>query len=153
MAPPARTYDSFRRALAGRALPLAWVDLDAFDRNAETMAQRARPLAIRLASKSLRCLQLMRRVLERQPTFRGVLGYSALEATWLADEGRASWIAIALTGAARGPARITVSARRGSTPYPRRDLDRFAAVARAVGLRGEVTSSGENVRVEFRHDR
>lgn len=87
MAPPARTYDSFRRALAGRALPLAWVDLDAFDRNAETMAQRARPLAIRLASKSLRCLPLMRRVLERQPTFRGVLGYSALEATWLADEG------------------------------------------------------------------
>lgn len=73
--------------------------------------------------------------------------------TWLADEGRAAWIAIALRGAARGPARITVSARRGSTPYPRRDLDRFAAVARAVGLRGEVTSSGENVRVEFRHDR
>lgn len=73
--------------------------------------------------------------------------------TWLADDDRTSWIAVALTGAARRAARITVTARRGATPFARRDVERFAAVARAVGLRGEVTSSGENVRVEFRHDR
>jgi D-serine deaminase-like pyridoxal phosphate-dependent protein len=87
MAPPARTYDSFRRALSGRVLPLAWVDLDAFDRNADTMVQRARPLAIRLASKSVRCLPLMRRVFAKQASFRGVLAYNALEAVWLASEG------------------------------------------------------------------
>src|SRR5690242_2259805 len=87
MAPPARTYDSFRRALAGRALPLAWVDLDAFDRNADTMVQRGRPLAIRLASKSVRSVPLMKRVFAKQPSFKGVLGYSALEAVWLAAEG------------------------------------------------------------------
>lgn len=73
--------------------------------------------------------------------------------TWLSDDDRAARIAIALTGPARGAARITVSARRGATPFPRRDVERFAAVARAVGLRGEVSQSGENVRVEFRHDR
>ncbi len=87
MAPPARTYDAFRRALSGRELPLAWVDLDAFDRNADTMAGRARPLSIRLASKSLRSVPLMRRVLARETTFRGILGYAAHEAAWLATEG------------------------------------------------------------------
>lgn len=87
MAPPARTYDSFRRALAGRALPLAWLDLDAFDRNADTMVQRGAPLPIRLASKSVRAIALMKRVFGKQPSFRGVLGYSALEAVWLASEG------------------------------------------------------------------
>lgn len=87
MAPPARTYDSFRRALAGRPTPLAWVDLDALDRNAATMVARARPLAVRLASKSVRCLPLMKRVLDAVPAFRGVLGYSALEAAWLTREG------------------------------------------------------------------
>jgi hypothetical protein len=72
--------------------------------------------------------------------------------TWLSDEGRASWVAIAFSGAARGARRITISARTGSAPLARRDVERFVAVARAVGLRGEVSSSGENVRVEFRHD-
>ncbi|MGR2753403.1 hypothetical protein [Agromyces arachidis] len=72
--------------------------------------------------------------------------------TWLADDGRASWITVGVSDVAGGGRVIAIAARPGPTPPERRDLDRFVAVARAVGLRGESSSTGENVRVEFRHD-
>lgn len=71
---------------------------------------------------------------------------------WLADERRAAAITIAFATPTEGESRITVTARPGAGALGRRDIDRFVAVARAVGLRGEVSSTGENIRVEFRHD-
>jgi hypothetical protein len=71
---------------------------------------------------------------------------------WLADERRSSRIAVELSPRDARLPRIVVSARRGDQPFVRRDIERFTVVARSVGLRGEVAASGENVRVEFRHD-
>lgn len=71
---------------------------------------------------------------------------------WLADERRSSRIAVELSPRDARLRRIVVSARRGDRPLVRRDIERFTVVARSVGLRGEVAASGENVRVEFRHD-
>lgn len=71
---------------------------------------------------------------------------------WLADERRSSRIAVELSPRDARLPRIVVSARRGDQPFVRRDIERFTVVARSVGLRGEVVASGENVRVEFRHD-
>lgn len=71
---------------------------------------------------------------------------------WLADERRSSRIAVELSPRDARLRRIVVSARGGDRPFVRRDIERFTVVARSVGLRGEVAASGENVRVEFRHD-
>jgi hypothetical protein len=71
---------------------------------------------------------------------------------WLADERRSSRIAVELSPRDARLPRIVVSARRGDQPFVRRDIERFTVVGRSVGLRGEVVASGENVRVEFRHD-
>jgi D-serine deaminase-like pyridoxal phosphate-dependent protein len=54
-----RTYDYYRRALEGHPLPLAFVDLDAFDQNASDIARRAQGRRIRTASKSLRSVALI----------------------------------------------------------------------------------------------
>lgn len=62
--------------------PLAVVDLDAFDRNADDLARRAAGRPIRVASKSVRCRYLLERVL-RRPGFAGILAYSLPEALWL----------------------------------------------------------------------
>jgi D-serine deaminase-like pyridoxal phosphate-dependent protein len=62
--------------------PLAVIDLDAFDANADDLVRRASGLPIRVASKSLRCRFLIERALAR-PGFRGVMGYSLAEALWL----------------------------------------------------------------------
>lgn len=64
--------------------PLAVVDLDAFDHNADDLLRRAAGRPIRVASKSVRCRFLLERVLAR-PGFAGVMGYSLPEALWLAS--------------------------------------------------------------------
>lgn len=65
--------------------PLAVVDLDAFDRNADDLARRAAGRPIRVASKSVRCRYLLERVL-RKPGFAGIMAYSLPEALWLARQ-------------------------------------------------------------------
>jgi D-serine deaminase-like pyridoxal phosphate-dependent protein len=63
--------------------PLAVVDLEAFDRNADDLVRRAAGLPIRVASKSVRCRYLLDRVL-RMDGFAGIMAYSLPEALWLA---------------------------------------------------------------------
>jgi len=63
--------------------PLAVVDLDALDANADDLLRRAAGRPIRVASKSVRSRAVLRRVLAR-PGFAGVLGYTLAEALWLA---------------------------------------------------------------------
>lgn len=77
---------SWDQATAGLAAPLAIVDLDAFDRNARSLVHRAAGKPIRLASKSMRCSDLMARALS-EPGFSGIMGFSVPEAIWLVGEG------------------------------------------------------------------
>ena len=63
--------------------PLAVLDLDALDANADDLVRRAAGTPIRVASKSVRNRGVLRRVLAR-PGFAGVLAYSLSEALWLA---------------------------------------------------------------------
>jgi D-serine deaminase-like pyridoxal phosphate-dependent protein len=63
--------------------PLAALDLDALDANADDLVRRAAGRPIRVASKSVRDRGVLRRVLAR-PGFAGVLGYTLAEALWLA---------------------------------------------------------------------
>jgi len=65
--------------------PVAVVDLDAFDANAADLVRRAAGTPIRVASKSVRCRALLRRVLAR-PGFSGILAFTVAEALWLAEE-------------------------------------------------------------------
>lgn len=84
-APP--TYAALRAALRGEHLPLAYCDLDLLADNARSLLARAGGLPIRLASKSIRCRAVLRRVLAMSPQFQGVLCYSAAEAAHLAADG------------------------------------------------------------------
>jgi len=66
--------------------PIAAIDLAAFDDNAAQLEARAGGKPIRVASKSVRCRQLLERVLAR-PGWHGVMAYSLPEAIWLVREG------------------------------------------------------------------
>jgi D-serine deaminase-like pyridoxal phosphate-dependent protein len=82
------TYAELRAALRGEHLPLAYCDLDLLLANARALAERSGGLPIRLASKSIRCRELLRRTLDSNPAiFKGVLCYSAAEAAFLAADG------------------------------------------------------------------
>ncbi len=70
-------------------LPCAFVDLDAFDANCEAIANMVKgtPFTIRIATKSLRVPDLIRRALNYGAPFKGLMCYSAHEANFLAREG------------------------------------------------------------------
>src|SRR3954470_19963273 len=82
-APPADARARLDAAPAGLDPPLAVVDLDALDANADDLVRRAAGKPIRVASKSVRSRDVLRRVLAR-PGFSGVLACSLAEALWLA---------------------------------------------------------------------
>ncbi|WP_228975543.1 alanine racemase [Streptomyces sp. DH12] len=86
MTPRAADRARYDRATAHLDAPLAVVDLDAFDANADDLAARAAGKPVRVASKSLRCRALLERVLAR-PGFAGVMAFTLAESLWLARSG------------------------------------------------------------------
>ncbi|MET9596697.1 alanine racemase [Streptomyces sp. NPDC006459] len=76
----------YDRATAHLDAPLALVDLDAFDANADDLVRRAAGKPVRVASKSVRCRALLERVLAR-PGFAGIMSYTLAESLWLARSG------------------------------------------------------------------
>jgi D-serine deaminase-like pyridoxal phosphate-dependent protein len=98
--------------------PFAVVDLAAMRANSGAMTRRAGGKPIRLASKSVRCRELIGRVL-RMDGFRGVLAFTLPEALWLAECGVCDDIVVAyptahpaalarLAGDPRAAAAVTV---------------------------------------------
>ncbi|QER86146.1 amino acid deaminase/aldolase [Streptomyces tendae] len=84
----ARAADRARydRATAQLDAPVAIVDLDAFDANADDLVRRAGGKPIRVASKSVRCRALLERVLAREG-FAGIMSFTLAESLWLARSG------------------------------------------------------------------
>ncbi len=84
---PAATYQRYETIFAGRDAPFAFVDLDALRSNASWMLANSGGLPIRVASKSIRCLTLLRRCLDLDGRYRGVLSFTLPEALHLSSEG------------------------------------------------------------------
>ncbi|MEU6767962.1 amino acid deaminase/aldolase [Streptomyces sp. NPDC046853] len=76
----------YDRATAHLDAPLAIVDLEAFDANADDLVRRAAGKPIRVASKSVRCRALLERVLARDG-FAGIMSFTLAESLWLARSG------------------------------------------------------------------
>lgn len=87
MSDPAELRARYERALADVEPPFAFVDLDALGANARAMLAQAGGLPIRVASKSVRSLPVLRRIMALDERFRGVLSFTLPEALDLAAEG------------------------------------------------------------------
>lgn len=85
---------SYRRAFSGCHGPFAFVDLSAFDRNAAALARRSSGKPIRLASKSVRVPELLKRAQSSSPIYQGVPCddyFTEAEQVFLAHGGRPHW--------------------------------------------------------------
>lgn len=83
-------YARYRAALGGRPLPALLVDLDALERNVATARRAVEGTAVRVrvGSKSVRCVALIKRIAEALgPAYGGVLGLHAREARHLVAAG------------------------------------------------------------------
>jgi D-serine deaminase-like pyridoxal phosphate-dependent protein len=90
---PARDEDSealylrYEEIFETVTAPFAFVDLDAMRSNARSMLAQASGKPIRIASKSVRSAALLRRILELDQGFQGVLAFTLPEALFLAKQG------------------------------------------------------------------
>jgi D-serine deaminase-like pyridoxal phosphate-dependent protein len=132
------SYDSYRAALAGYRLPAAFVDLEALSANLADLRARAGGLPIRLVTKSVRCVAILRRVLAGGAPFRGLMCYSPAEAAWLASLGFDDLL-VAYPSVEPGDLRaVAGQLRAGRTIALMVDgavqVQRIAALARAEGV-------------------
>ncbi|MES2593521.1 MAG: amino acid deaminase/aldolase [Bacteroidota bacterium] len=82
-----KDYNYYKTVFKGTQLPFAYVDMDLFNKNTEEIIKRTGNKKIRIASKSIRCLDLIKKVLASNPIFQGVMCYHPLEAVYLSENG------------------------------------------------------------------
>jgi D-serine deaminase-like pyridoxal phosphate-dependent protein len=90
---PAGDLQRYDAATAHLEPPFAVLDLAALRANAATMTRRASGKPIRLASKSVRCREIIGQVLGMDG-FRGILAFTLPEALWLAAQGASEDIVV-----------------------------------------------------------
>lgn len=83
----AEQFLAYRQALAQHGRPVAFVDLAAFEANVHSILQRANGMPVRLASKSVRCPDLLRHAMGMSKQLRGLMCFHGLEACALAAQG------------------------------------------------------------------
>jgi D-serine deaminase-like pyridoxal phosphate-dependent protein len=82
-----RDYAYYRGIFGNRPMPFAFLDLDLLEQNIRQIVARAQGKRVRLASKSLRSVAVIRRILAADPCFQGIMCYTAREAAYLASQG------------------------------------------------------------------
>jgi D-serine deaminase-like pyridoxal phosphate-dependent protein len=82
-----RDYAYYKGVFAGRRMPFAFLDLDLLEQNIRQVAARAQGKRVRVASKALRSVAVIRRILAADSCFQGMMCYTAGEAVYLASHG------------------------------------------------------------------
>ncbi len=82
-----KNYQYYLNALKDEKLPALVLDLDYFEENLDNVLKKANGKKIRMASKSLRSVEIIKRVLRKDSQFEGILCFSIEEAIFLADKG------------------------------------------------------------------
>jgi D-serine deaminase-like pyridoxal phosphate-dependent protein len=80
-------YKYYKELFKEKQMPFAFVDMDLFQTNTERIIQRAGNKKIRIASKSIRCVELIKNILASNSIFRGIMCYHPLEAVHLSEQG------------------------------------------------------------------
>jgi D-serine deaminase-like pyridoxal phosphate-dependent protein len=81
------TYAYYKEIFKDVPKPFAFVDLDMLDANIKAIAKEAGAKKVRVASKSVRCPEVLRRILAADDVYQGIMCYTATEAAFLARQG------------------------------------------------------------------
>jgi D-serine deaminase-like pyridoxal phosphate-dependent protein len=112
---PSGRYTRYAQAVKEERLPLAMVDLDAVDRNIETLLVDARRLGkrLRLASKSVRCPALIHYIVDNGGGIvRGIMSYTVEEGAFLVEQGFTD-VLVAYPSVQPSDARLLAEVNRG----------------------------------------
>lgn len=67
--------------------PSAWLDLDALDHNIDLVNQKTQAVNLRLATKSIRSIDVLNYIKDKSPNFIGLMSYAADESVYLLENG------------------------------------------------------------------
>lgn len=135
------SWDRYRRALEGVALPAALVDLDALEANVDRVARYVAGTGkrVRIATKSIRAPGLVDRILARAgDAFRGLMTYSAAETAWWAERGQRDLLLAYPTVRPGDLRHLVAAARRGATAAIVVDCEEHVAALAAAAREGGV---------------
>lgn len=82
-----RDYHYYQSVFAGIPKPFAFIDLDHLEENAQQIVLQSNGKSIRIASKSIRSVAILKRLLQVDESFSGIMCYSAPEALHLCAAG------------------------------------------------------------------
>ncbi|HRB67166.1 MAG TPA: amino acid deaminase/aldolase [Chitinophagales bacterium] len=82
-------YNYYNSIFKNQQLPLAFCDLDLLDKNCRDIAHRTKGKnqTIRIASKSIRCTAILKRILASDPIYKGIMCFTGNEALFLIEQG------------------------------------------------------------------
>jgi D-serine deaminase-like pyridoxal phosphate-dependent protein len=80
-------YVYYKGVFSGHVMPFAYLDLDLLEQNIRQIVARAQGKRIRIASKSVRSVAVLRRLLSADPRIQGIMCFTAREAAYLAKQG------------------------------------------------------------------
>lgn len=82
-----RSYDLYVKSLQHPKNPVLFLDYEAFKKNIDWIARKAGNKKIRIATKSIRSIGILKMLLESNPIFQGLMSFDLREALWLRDCG------------------------------------------------------------------
>ncbi len=80
-------YQFYKEALANHNLPAACIDLELLDQNIRDIQQRAQSVPIRIATKSVRSVGVLKYIQKQLKYSSGFMAFSLEEACFLVDKG------------------------------------------------------------------
>lgn len=130
-----RTYSEYKTAFEGQEKPFAYVDLDYFDQNMNDILDRANEKKIRIASKSIRCVALLRRILDYNEQYQGIMCFTAKEAVWLSSLGFDDLLVAYPTFQVKHIETVAMEVQKGKKIYLMTDRAEHLKQINAVGAR------------------
>src|SRR3972149_10327244 len=82
-----RNYQYYKDVFKGQSMPFAFVDLDLFYENIKHIVLRANKKKVRIASKSVRSLAMLKKIFAKDPIFQGIMCFTVPEAIYLSQQG------------------------------------------------------------------
>ncbi len=76
-----------RSVFQNLSMPCAFLDYDAFIQNVDDIAKKANGKKIRVATKSIRSVQVLKHIFDRHECYEGLMCYNPYEVDFLADLG------------------------------------------------------------------
>jgi D-serine deaminase-like pyridoxal phosphate-dependent protein len=114
-----KLYAQYSEALSTYNSPCLFVDQEALDKNIQWVLQNANSKKIRIATKSIRSVEILKYIQDCSPNFQGLMTYSLEEALWLKSlgfkdilMGYPTWDKNSLSELAKDPRHITLMVDR-----------------------------------------